>query len=353
MKKALKVIGCILLCIFLLIAAGLAFYFYHNTHWWQGDMRRTMAAGAAEKQVTLPNGRVINYAETPGDGPALLLIHGQTSSWENYACVIPQLSKNWHVYALDLYGHGQSTHDESLYYIDVNGDDIIWFIDHVIGGKTVVAGHSNGALTAAYVAACGGNNIAGVVLEDPPVFSTEPDYFERSFAYVDTYQNIHGYLLSDRSECWPAYYLRRCLWGKLYMPDAMEGIAASAQAYADAHPGEPVLIFYLPPAMTGTFLYVNDYDFLYGEHFYDYSWHAGIPQSKLMADIDVPAVYIHARESYTQDGILQCAASRAQADRAVELIGDQCVFLETETSDHDIHGNSTKLYLSAVNRLLP
>ena len=32
-------------------------------------------------------------------------------------------------------------------------------------------GHSNGALTAAYIAAYGGQNIAGAVLEDPPVFS--------------------------------------------------------------------------------------------------------------------------------------------------------------------------------------
>ena len=32
-------------------------------------------------------------------------------------------------------------------------------------------GHSNGALTVAYIAAYGGQNIAGAVLEDPPVFS--------------------------------------------------------------------------------------------------------------------------------------------------------------------------------------
>ena len=41
------------------------------------------------------------------------------------------------------------------------GDDLIWFIQNVIGEKTVVCGHSNGALTAAYIAAYGGENIAG------------------------------------------------------------------------------------------------------------------------------------------------------------------------------------------------
>ena len=90
------------------------------------------------------------------------------SIWEDYALVMPELSKNWHIYAVDVYGHGESTHDESLYYLDVNVDDLIWFIDHVIGKSTVVAGHSNGAITAAYIAAYGGKNIAGVVLVDPP-----------------------------------------------------------------------------------------------------------------------------------------------------------------------------------------
>lgn len=88
------------------------------------------------------------------------------SVWEDYALVMPELSKNWHIYAVDEYGHGESEHDENAYYLDVNGDDLIWFINQVIGEPTVVAGHSNGAITAAYIAAYGGKNIAGAVLED-------------------------------------------------------------------------------------------------------------------------------------------------------------------------------------------
>jgi|GEM_PF-2960330 len=37
----------------------------------------------------------------------------------------------------------------------------------------------------------GGDRIVGAVLEDPPVFSTESDYFEQSFAYQDTYKLMH------------------------------------------------------------------------------------------------------------------------------------------------------------------
>lgn len=56
-----------------------------------------------ERQVTLPNGNVINYGELEGDGPALLLIHGQMVSWEDYASVMPALHENWHIYAIDVY----------------------------------------------------------------------------------------------------------------------------------------------------------------------------------------------------------------------------------------------------------
>lgn len=51
-------------------------------------------------------GHVINYGEVENDKPALLLIHGQMGMWEDYALVMPQLSKDWHIYAIDVYGHG-------------------------------------------------------------------------------------------------------------------------------------------------------------------------------------------------------------------------------------------------------
>ena len=124
-----------------------------NMNWYDKYEAAIQEVHAEEKQVTLPSGRIINYGEVKNDKPALLLIHGQMSIWQDYALVLPALSENWHIYAVDVYGHGKSAHEESLYYLDVNGDDLIWFIDHVIGEPAVVAGHSNGAITAAYIAA--------------------------------------------------------------------------------------------------------------------------------------------------------------------------------------------------------
>lgn len=104
--KMLKIIGFILVLIILILAVAAVAFCYQNTHWWETDMKAIKKLGVQEKQIMLPNGNTINYGELKGDGPALLLIHGQMAAWENYASVIPELNKKWHVYAVDLYGHG-------------------------------------------------------------------------------------------------------------------------------------------------------------------------------------------------------------------------------------------------------
>ena len=348
----LKIIGIFILVVLLIGVIIISMFFYNNVHWWEKDNEKIKSSGTVEKQVVLPSGNVINYGETNGEGPALLLIHGQMGSWEDYASVLPELSKKWHVYAIDVYGHGQSSHDESLYYIDKNGDDIIWFINNVIKESTVVSGHSNGAITAAYVAAYGGDLVSGVVLEDPPIFSTEGEGWEESFAYLDTYKVLHDYNNSDKSECWEAYYLRNCYWGKLFMPQAMDGIANYTDKYNKKHPNEEVKIFFLPKSITGIFHYVVNYDFQYGEHFYDLSWNNGIKQEDILSDIKVPCIYLHAKESKAENGTLTCAASNEQAERAADYIGENCIIIETSTSDHLIHTVHSDVYIDTINKFL-
>ncbi len=354
MKKVTKITCIILLVCVILIVIGIAIFFYRNLHWYDEVENNLNKAGAIEKQVTLPNGNVINYGEVNEnmEGPCLLLIHGQMGAWEDYGCVLPQLSQNWHVYAIDVYGHGESSHDEDFYYIDKNGDDLIWFINNVIGKETVVCGHSNGALTAAYIAANGGEFVSGVVLEDPPIFSTQGEGWESNFAYLDTYKVLHDYGKSNQSECWEAYYLRNCYWGKLFMPKAMDGIANYAQKYSEKHPGEEVKIVFLPKSMTQIFHYVVDYDFKYGEKFYDLSWNNGIKQEDILKKIEIPCVYIHAKESIADTGVSLCAATKEQAERAVALIGDNCSLIETPTSDHLIHDVHSDLYIDIINSFI-
>ena len=65
--------------------------------------------------------------------PALLLIPGQTESWWGYEAAMPLLAEHFHVHAVDLRGQGRSTRTPGRYTLDNMGNDLVRFIDGVIG----------------------------------------------------------------------------------------------------------------------------------------------------------------------------------------------------------------------------
>jgi hypothetical protein len=65
--------------------------------------------GFAERIAKPEDGSEIYYLEGPDNGPKLLLLHGQQVTCLDYAKVLPRLSEEFHVYALDYYGHGNSS----------------------------------------------------------------------------------------------------------------------------------------------------------------------------------------------------------------------------------------------------
>ena len=94
------------------------------------------------------------------------LIHAQGVDSLSFAKVIKPLSKRFHVYAVDCYGHGGSLHDAAKYNVKDIGDAIIRFVEDVINGEIWLLGHSSGGLIAAYIAA-ETNWCERLILEDP------------------------------------------------------------------------------------------------------------------------------------------------------------------------------------------
>src|SRR6476659_3583251 len=96
----------------------------------------------------------LNYV-TAGDpsGPALLLIPGQTESWWGYEQALPLLAEHFQAFAVDLRGQGRSSRTPGRYTLDLIGNDLVRFIDGVIGRPTIVAGLSSGGVTAAWLSA--------------------------------------------------------------------------------------------------------------------------------------------------------------------------------------------------------
>lgn len=127
----------------------------------------------------------LNYAEGPDTGAPMVLIHGLSGRWQSWSPIIPDLTTRWHVYAVDLRGHGRSSHVPDAYLFADYAPDIEAFLERVVGTPAVLIGHSLGGMTAIGVAAQAPQTLQAVVLEDPPMFVTErPEHsaFRERFA---------------------------------------------------------------------------------------------------------------------------------------------------------------------------
>lgn len=218
--KKIYIILSIIVLIVIIIGGLLGHYFYRNLHPVDEKyLKQTMQAGFNEKKATLTDGSVINYGEGPTNGLALLLIHGQNVAWEDYASVLPELSKKFHVFAVDCYGHGKSSHDPALYSCEANGKALIWFMENVIGEKCFVSGHSSGGILTAWLAANAPEQVKGIVLEDPPLFEVTPQEMQEGkacFAWKDTFETIHSFLNQKSETDYAVYYAKHSYMTSLF-----------------------------------------------------------------------------------------------------------------------------------------
>ena len=89
MKKALKaftVIGTVILAPAVVLAVIFAIYRNSSINRYDSYENAPKTVNAQEKQVTPPNGSIINYGEAENDKPALLLIHSQMSTGFFISC---------------------------------------------------------------------------------------------------------------------------------------------------------------------------------------------------------------------------------------------------------------------------
>jgi len=313
-KKVFIVIGILLFAI-IIVCVGI----YNKFSFDKPLLKETIKAGFVEKQVTLEDGTVLNYAEGSPNGLPLFLIHGQMATWQIYKKVLPQLSAYYHIYAIDCHGHGKSGKNPEKYRAQAMGEDFVWFIENVIGEPAVVSGHSSGGLLAAWLAANSPENVLGVVLEDPPFFSSEAGRCEKTFAWIDSFVPCHTFLEQDETDDFTLYYIENCYWINFF-GEGKEGIIKSAVSYRKEHPDERLEISYLPPSINNSFYYMETYDPRFGDAFYDCSWMENFNHAETLSKINCPSVLIHASWQYDDKGVLLAAMSGDDAERAHSLI---------------------------------
>lgn len=107
-------------------------------------------ARAGEGFVTA-NGLKFHYVDE-GSGPPLLLIHGGSLTLKSWAEMTARASAKFHVYAYDTRGHGATENPSGRYSYELLASDAAAIIDALHLDHPLVAGYSDGGITALLLA---------------------------------------------------------------------------------------------------------------------------------------------------------------------------------------------------------
>jgi N-formylmaleamate deformylase len=134
---------------------------------------------AAQARRTIDTTRgTIALREAPNPGaPPLVLLHGIGSRAESWWPVVDPLAERFHLYALDLRGHGGSQQPEAGYLIEDYAADLEAALDALGLERPLALGHSLGALTVLAWALANPDRAGKIVVEDPPL-RIEPEVLD-------------------------------------------------------------------------------------------------------------------------------------------------------------------------------
>lgn len=137
----------------------------------------------------------LSFAEAGTAGTPLVLLHGAASHWQPFLPLFPLLAGKYHLYAIDLRGHGGSSHRPGAYRLDDYTSDIHEFIAKEAGAPALVYGHSLGGLVGIGLAARHPQDVRALVLGDPPLYYhdtlTKDTFWPAAFQELLDFQSAH------------------------------------------------------------------------------------------------------------------------------------------------------------------
>jgi non-heme chloroperoxidase len=120
--------------------------------------------------VHLSTGVTLHYAEQ-GDraGEAIVFLHAYVDSWFWFSRVLHLLSPEYHAFAPDQRGHGDSDRPECCYTVDDFATDVDAFMQAVGVEEATLVGQSSGGLIAQRVALDNPHRVSRLVLIGSPI----------------------------------------------------------------------------------------------------------------------------------------------------------------------------------------
>ncbi len=115
------------------------------------------------------SGDLVHY-EKLGRGKPVVLIHGWIGSWRYWIPLMRQLQLKYAVYALDLFGYGDSGKNPQRYPIGQQVDMLDTFMDELFISKAAFIGHGLGAMVATAFAHRHPEKVARLLIASAPLF---------------------------------------------------------------------------------------------------------------------------------------------------------------------------------------
>lgn len=295
----------------------------------------------------------MHCVEGPPHGRTLLLIPGQSMTWDSYARALPLLAPHFHVVAVDVRGHGGSSWTPGEYDFPTMGADAAALLEEVAQGPAIVAGNSSGGLIALWLAANRPDLVAGIVMEDAPVFSAEwPRLRDDCYVY-EVFEQVSRSLADSEKRDLAGFFAGlkvpvehgQRLWS---LPRwVMEPLGWIAGVHEALKPGEPVDIAFLPPSMRLIVRSLTAYDPQFSIAFLDGSACRDFDHAEMLRRASCPAMFLHADWFRVGgDGMLVGSVDDDDVSRMRELV--PALRYVRMHSGHMIHFYNPKEYVAEL-----
>lgn len=197
----------------------------------------------------------LHYIQWGEQGPPVLCIHGLTGNASCFQAIADELASDHRVFAYDLRGRGDSDKPKEGYSVPIHANDLAELIDALALERSVLIGHSLGAMIALYFAAHHPDKLSKLVLIDagaPPPWKTpegQPAWLTASISRLGTsvpsFQEYVGRLKAAPflGPYWNEYFdiyfdhdVQRNSDGSVVSKCYREGILEEGRRYAEAEP---------------------------------------------------------------------------------------------------------------------
>lgn len=296
----------------------------------------------------------LNYVVGPVNGPPIVFCPAQWMTWEEYELVMPDLSRNFQVFAVTLRGHGKSTQTPGKYTFNTLGHDMTLFLCQVVKKPAIVTGNSSGGVLAAWLAAYAPEWVKAVVEEDPPLFRCDWEHIKGTQVF-HTFSDCVTKIGTPGGGGLPRFF------AEVEVPSEPgkevfkipKGVSVAISKIIALNqwlrPGQPVNIPGLPPQVRLLIKGMSVYDPDFSRAFVEGTVGKDLDHATMLSKIKVPMLFFHAPWFLTEEKELVGALDDNDVQRVQSLVqgGFECIKMDC---GHFIALEKPDIYIREVKR---